>query len=64
MSQTEQILNHLLTRPITPLDALKEYGCMRLAPRIMELRDEGLDISTTIIKNGKKRYAEYKMVGA
>lgn len=44
---------------ITPLDALREFGCFRLAAVIFMLRDEGMDIETiTEHKNGKK-YARY-----
>lgn len=31
---------------ITPLDALREFGCMRLGARICELRSIGLRIET------------------
>jgi hypothetical protein len=45
MTQTERIRQHLLARKsITPLQALKRYGCFRLAARICELRKEGLAV--------------------
>jgi hypothetical protein len=50
-------------RDITPLEALDQYGCFRLAARIDELRKAGLDIETiTETRNGKK-YAKYKLRG-
>lgn len=61
MSQTYQILNHLKERPLTPLDALKNYGCMRLSARIYDLKQQGYNIYTEIIANGDKRYAQYFM---
>lgn len=50
---------------INPLQALKEIGCMRLAPRIWELRNwDGYNIrkETEFYKNSKgeqKHYAKY-----
>jgi hypothetical protein len=64
MTQTDAIRSHLITRRvITPLDALNEYGCFRLAARIVELRREGLDIETVIEKRNGKRYARYILRG-
>jgi len=64
MTQTEMIRTHLENgRDITPLEALDQYGCFRLAARIDELRKAGLDIETiTETRNGKK-YAKYKLRG-
>ena len=64
MTQTEMIRAHLEAgQTITPLDALNQYGCFRLAARIDELRKDGLDIQTiTETRNGKK-YAKYKLRG-
>jgi hypothetical protein len=55
MSQNEMILEALTHAPITPLRALEQYGCFRLAARIAELREMGHDIETKKIKldNGK-----------
>lgn len=51
---------------ITPLDALREFGCMRLASRIAELKEAGFGIETTIEtaknKNGENvRFARYTL---
>lgn len=47
LTQYQMIKNHLeVFGSITPLQALKEYGCFRLSARILELRDE-LRIETT-----------------
>jgi len=60
-SQASAILAHLQSgRPITPLDALQDYGCFRLGARIWELRKMGYDIDTQdyVLPNGK-RIARY-----
>jgi len=45
MTQAEQILDWLRQgRHITALEALREFGCFRLAARINELRNAGVDI--------------------
>lgn len=62
-SQLELIRRHLLTRgSITPLEALRDYGCMRLGGRVFELRREGMAIETRVPPEGK-RYAIYTYVG-
>lgn len=60
-SQTARIKEHLLGgKRLTALDALREFGCLRLSGRIYELRHEhGLPIvSEMVVRNGK-RVAEY-----
>lgn len=62
MSQNDQILEHLQSgRQITPLDALREYGCFRLASRIDELRRQGHQIQTSMTTRNGKRYATYAL---
>lgn len=39
---------------ITPLEALNDIGCMRLASRINDLRQQGIAIGVRM-KTGKKR---------
>ena len=70
VSQEKQILKYLKThkKRITPLDALKLFGCMRLSGRIFDLREEGHDIRTEIetveYEDGsKKRFARYYLYG-
>ena len=60
MTQDRQILQHMLAgQPITPLEALKLYGCFRLAARICELRKTHPEIRTRLRKVGAKSVAEY-----
>ena len=44
--------------PLTPLDALRDHGCMRLAARIHELRAEGYDIRKDM-EGGHAAYTLY-----
>ena len=58
MTQGAKILRHLIMfGSITPLEALKEYGIMRLASRISELRKQGYKITKVMLKD-RNRYGE------
>ncbi len=58
MKQTERILRHLRDYgSITSLDAMKEYGIMRCASRIHDLRMAGYDIRSETVA-AKNRYGE------
>jgi len=62
-SQNAQILYYLKQgKTISPLEALNQFGCMRLASRIFELRDGGWPIhcERRLISN-KKRVAFYTL---
>ena len=62
-SQSYQIREYLLQgNTITAMEALRLFRCFRLSGRIYNLRKEGLNISTTIIKINGKRVAEYSIV--
>lgn len=62
MSQNEKIKNYLLSgKSLTPIQALNKFGCFRLASRVNDLRNEGLNISTNIVYKNKKKFAEYKI---
>lgn len=59
-SQNDAILDALRQRgSLTPLEALQDFGCFRLAARIWELRLEGHLIECRWEKRGGKRYARY-----
>jgi hypothetical protein len=67
-SQNEKILCWLLDgNTLSPLQALEQFGCFRLAARIADLKREGHDIVTTIkekyTEEGVVRYAEYHLRG-
>ena len=62
MSQNDHIRAALmLGRSLTPLDALQDYGCFRLAARIADLRREGMDIECISETKNGKRYARYQL---
>lgn len=66
-SQCEQILLHLKSgKSITPIEALNQYGIMRLGARIYDLRNQGYDIESepvvkTSVSGTRIRYARYSM---
>jgi len=58
MTQCDKILRHLRdVGSITPVDALKEYGCMRLGARIWDLKRMGHHIDMEL-ETGENRYGE------
>lgn len=62
MTQTDMILAHLQAgENITPIDALREFGCFRLAARIKELREAGHDVQTVMEGEGDKKWARYSL---
>lgn len=66
-TQRDRILLHLRQgHPLTAWEALREYGVMRLAARIEELRREGYPIETAWVEDENRwgepvRYAEYRL---
>ena len=62
-SQKDLIRRHLRRQPISPLEALQEYGCFRLAARIAELREDGHNIETVQTKQNGKTFATYRLWG-
>lgn len=57
MSQGQQVFSHLKRHgSITPMEALNQYGCMRLAARIEELRTKGHRIETDM----SNKFATYR----
>jgi len=63
MSQSDDILKALQHgERLTPLDALTQYNCMRLASRISDLKQKGYTIHTRTIKTPSgKSVSEYWM---
>lgn len=60
MSQATRILVHLKAgKKLTPLQALNKFGTLRLSGRVLELRQAGYDIKTTIVRRGTSRVAQY-----
>lgn len=69
MTQSERILQYMRTKgSITQLDATREFGCMRLAARIKDLRRSGYVIRSVMESNtnmfGEKvNYSRYSLDG-
>lgn len=67
MSQTKRILHHLRTEgSITALEAMKRYRIFRLSARILDLRDKGHRIKTTMHESDSPGragdFAEYRLL--
>ena len=57
-TQCDKILRHLTDHgSITSMEAMNEYGIMRLASRINDLRAQGIPIVSDVA-TGKNRYGE------
>ena len=64
-TQLELIRAALLAgRALTPLEALREFGCFRLGARIWELRhEEGMEIAQTLVETTEGAHvAQYRLV--
>ena len=58
ITQCERILRHMNDYgSISSLEAMNEYGIMRLASRINDLKAQGIAIVSEV-KTGKNRYGE------
>ena len=57
-SQCERILQYVTENgSITQLEALKEFGCMRLASRMSDLKKQGYKV-TKVMETSRNRYGE------
>jgi hypothetical protein len=67
LTQKEKVLRHLQeVGALTPVQAFFDYSIMRLATRIFELKEDGYNIETIMLKSQNKfgepvRYAQYKL---
>lgn len=61
-SQRLSIQRHLAKgRSLTPLEALKRFGCMRLGARMWDLKREGWPVRKCMVRVGNgKRVASYR----
>jgi hypothetical protein len=65
-SQRERICRHLdAGGSLTPLEALRMFGCMRLGARVYDLQRQGYPVVTEMVRlaNGK-RVARYRKAGS
>lgn len=63
-SQREAIRKHLKSgKSLTPLEALKQFGSLRLGARVWELKQEGMPIVKRMVEvRGGKKVARYYSV--
>lgn len=60
MSKTLEIQRHLAKGlALTPLAALRRFGCLSLSQRVGELKRKGFPIQTKLIKVNGSRVAKY-----
>lgn len=68
MSQCEEILEYMREYgSITPFDAIRDIGCMRLASRIADLKRRGVKIKKTTARGRNRKgkpvhYAKYELM--
>ena len=67
MTQKDKILAYMRTYgSITPMDALREFGCLRLSARIADLKKDGHIIATEMVADRNRfgdvtHYAKYSL---
>ncbi len=64
MSIKELVKKHLMSgKTITPVEAMHQYGTIRLGAYVHRLRQEGMPIRTKMVRslNGRP-YAEYSLL--
>ena len=64
VSQESSILEYLKRHPITPLEALMKFGCLRLGARIYDLRRRGWRICTVMTNINGARVAKYFLMNS
>lgn len=70
VNQCNKVLHFIETEgSITPLDAMREFGCMRLASRVSDLKRAGYPITREMESTKNRygdtvRYARYRMGAA
>ena len=62
MTQQELLSKRLRKGWTTALDALKDCGCMRLAARVLEMRQSGLKVVDQWVEVNGKRFKAYRLV--
>ncbi|MDE2104100.1 MAG: hypothetical protein KGL39_43080 [Patescibacteria group bacterium] len=61
-SQTIRMYKYLARGyKITPLSALRRFGCLRAGARMYDLRRRGIPVRTRMVERQGKRFAEYSL---
>ena len=62
LTQTQAIQKYMEDgNSITALDALEKFGCLRLAARIHNIRQNGINVVKEMIGKRGKSYASYRV---
>jgi hypothetical protein len=62
MSQTQKILNYLKSgKKLNAIMALNKFGCFRLAARISDIKNQGVNIKSVKVVKNNKSFAEYSI---
>lgn len=62
LTQQQQVVQRLQQGWTTALDALNDCGCMRLAARVLELRQDGLKVDDKWVNANGKKFKAYRLV--
>lgn len=63
-TQNARILDFMATgRPITPMVALRRFNSLRLGARIYDLKRQGHNITSRMVRRGDTKVAEYRLCG-
>ena len=60
-TQTQEICNAMKSIWITPLIALKKYGCFSLSSRVCEMKRHGYAVEKKWVTEGSKRFRAYRL---
>ena len=60
-SQNEQLIALMQKRWVSPLDALTKVGCMRLAARVLDIKNQNYQVLDRWVEN--KKFKEYCIIG-
>lgn len=62
LTQQQQVTQRLQQGWTTALDALNDCGCMRLAARVLEMRQDGMLVLDQWVEVNGKRFKAYRLV--
>lgn len=62
-TQTQQLISLLRRKWVTPITALNEVSCMRLAARIADIRAQGYVVESKWVKprDGRNQFKAYRL---
>ena len=62
LAQNKRILKFMQRgNAITPMSALKMFGCFRLSGRVYDLKKDGHKIERRLVRRSGKNFAEYRI---